>query len=393
MMEWLVYVFWLSLFVLSYTFVGYPLMIAVLARVRQQTQIQDTEFFSTVSLIVAAHNEETIIGEKILNCLALEYPPEKLQIIIASDCSQDRTDHIVAQYKAQGVQHVRLPERRGKIAAQNLAASTAKGEILAFSDSSTMLHPSSLRKMVRNFADGMVGCVSGEDKSVSTNGRQIEDEGLYVKYEMAVRRWESKLGSIVGASGCFFSLRRSLWMPQAEFLAEDFSIPLAIREQGFRTIAEPQAVVYVKTVASADSEFARRVRAAGHGLAGILCKKRLLNPFRFGLFSIQLISHKMLRFTVPFLLIATFVSNGMLVQTGLLYSSIFILQVALYVCAGIGFLLRDRLDNPRILSFPFYFVMVNGAILMAWWRMIQGQRTETWEPSHRSSSLDGTVRQ
>jgi cellulose synthase/poly-beta-1,6-N-acetylglucosamine synthase-like glycosyltransferase len=390
-MEWVLYAFWSSVILLLYTFVGYPLMIAVLALVRPRTmQIQKTGFLPTVSFIIAAHNEEAIIGEKIRNCLALDYPQEKLQVIIASDCSSDRTDEIVAQYKNTGVELVRLTERGGKIAAQNLAASTAKGEILTFSDSSTMLHPSSLKKMVRNFADGMVGCVSGEDKSVSTNRGRPEDEGLYVKYEMAIRRWESKLGSIVGASGCFFSLRRNLWTPQAEFHAEDFSIPLAIREQGFRTITEPQAVVYVKTVTSADSEFARRVRAATHGLAGLLWKKRLLNPFRFGFFSIQLISHKILRFVVPFVLIVTFITNAMLVQTGFLYALLFILQVAFYACAGIGFLLRDRLEKPRIVSFPFYFVIVNAAILTAWWRIIQGQRTATWEPSLRRSSLKVT---
>ena len=375
--------FWLSAFGVFYAFAGYPLTIGLLARVSPKPVKKDG-IAPKVSVIICAYNEEAVIGEKIENSLALDYPKEQLEIIVASDCSTDRTDQIVAEYAGRGVRLLTLPERKGKTAAQNLAVTRAEGDIIVFSDASILLEPDSIRNLVRNFSDPAVGCVSCEDKTVSIrDGKAVEDEGLYVKYEMLLRRWESSFGSLVGASGCFYGLRKSLWRHPEDFLVVDFTTALDVREQGYRTVSEPKAVAYVKAVASPDKEFARRVRTATRGLVGLLHKRRLLNPFRFGFFSFQLFSHKLLRFLAPFLLILLMIANVALVSEGALYVGVLAVQGAFYAGACVGFFLKEKPDAPRAFSFPLYFVMVNWAILVAWVRVMQGKTDATWAPTRR----------
>ena len=376
--------FWLSAVGVLYAFVGYPLAIGFLARVSPRP-IRKGSIAPKVSLIICVYNEEAVIREKIENSLTLDYPKAQLEIIVASDCSTDRTNQIVSEYAEQGVRLLTLPERKGKTAAQNLAVSSAQGEIIVFSDASILLESDSIRKLVRNFSDPTVGCVSCEDKTISIrDGKAVEDEGLYVRYEMAVRRWESQFGSIVGASGCFYGLRKPLWRQPEDFLVVDFTTALDVRELGYRTVSEPEAIAYVKTVASPEKEFARRVRTATRGLVGLLHKRRLLNPFRFGFFAFQLASHKLLRFLVPGLLILLLVSNVMLTGAGLFYLGSLALQAGFYASAWIGFLLKDRPRLPRAFSFPLYFVMVNWAILVAWARVFQGKTDATWAPTRRA---------
>lgn len=367
----------------TYTFVGYPIFMWGLANVRPQPVVKK-DISPRVSLIITAYNEEAVIREKLENSLALDYPKEQIEIIVASDCSTDRTDQIVSEYAGRGVRLLTLTERKGKTAAQNLAVTRAEGEIIVFSDASILLEKESIRNLVRNFSDPAVGCVSCEDKTVSIrDGKAVEDEGLYVKYEMLLRRWESSFGSLVGASGCFYGLRKPLWRHPEDFLVVDFTTALDVREQGYRTVSEPEAIAYVKTVASSDKEFARRVRTATRGLVGLLHKRRLLNPFRFGFFSFQLFSHKLLRFLAPFLLILLMIANVALVSEGALYVGVLALQGAFYAGACLGFLLKDRPGLPRAFSFPLYFVMVNWAILVAWVRVMQGKTDATWAPTRR----------
>jgi cellulose synthase/poly-beta-1,6-N-acetylglucosamine synthase-like glycosyltransferase len=375
--------FWCSLFFVVYAFVGYPITIGLLAHMFP-SPVARGDCRSKVILVICAYNEESVIREKIENSLALDYPKQQLEVVVVSDCSSDKTDQIVSEYEADGVRLLRLPERRGKTAAQNLAVANAKGEIVVFSDASILLEEQSIRNLVRNFADPTVGCVSCEDKAISMrDGKVVEDEGLYVRYEMAVRRWESRFGSIVGASGCFYGLRRGLWRQPDDFLVVDFTTALDIKEQGYRTVSEPQAVAYVKTVASPDKEFARRVRTATRGLVGLWHKRLLLNPLEFGAFSFQVFSHKLLRFLAPFFLILTLVSNTMLVGASYGYAGLLLVQAIFYGSAFAGYALNGRAELPRVLSFPLYFVMVNWAILVAWARVFQGKTDTMWTPTQR----------
>jgi cellulose synthase/poly-beta-1,6-N-acetylglucosamine synthase-like glycosyltransferase len=381
--EWL---FGLSAFGLIYTYIGYPFIMQLLSVMRPKPIVKQG-ITPSVSLIISAHNEERVIRDKIENSLALDYPGDKLQIIVVSDCSVDKTDKIVAQYADRGVELLSLPERKGKTAAQNMAVSRASGDIIVFSDASIVLESDSIRKMVRNFSDPAVGCVSCEDKSISVrDGTKAEDEGLYVRYEMLIRRWESLVGSIVGASGCFYGLRKSLWRWPDDFMVVDFTTPLDVYEQGFRTVSEPEAIAYVKAVSSAEEEFSRRIRTATRGQVGLLYKRRLLNPFKYGIFAFQLFSHKGLRFLAPFLLIGLLATNAILMTVSPILTICLGMQGLFYLASGMGFLLKNYPRRPRIFSFPFYFVMVNLAILIAWLRVLQGKTDTVWVPSRRVST-------
>jgi cellulose synthase/poly-beta-1,6-N-acetylglucosamine synthase-like glycosyltransferase len=376
-------VFLLAIGLVLYTFIGYPLLIAALARCRP-LMVPPLSRLPSVSLIVAAHNEEAVIAEKLDNALSLNFPLDRLEIIVASDHSTDRTDHIVSTYAGRGVKLVCLPVRGGKVAAQDRALKHAAGEILIFSDASTLLQADTLQKLVRHFADPMVGCVSCEDRSVSWRGPDaIEDEGLYVRYEMSIRRSESRLGSLVGASGCCFAIRRSLWINMDTSLAEDLMLPLHIREHGFKTVSDPEAVAYVTTVDSQVEEYARRVRTATQGIMTLLEMKRLFNPLSAGLFSLQLISHKLCRFLAPFFLLTALLSNLALTSLHPIYSILLTLQAVFYGAAAAGFAWRTRALLLRALSLPCYLVIVQCAVVHAWVRVARGSRCAVWAPSRR----------
>ncbi len=374
-------IFFLAGAILFYTFIGYPVLIATLTRGRTRV-LPALSRLPSVSIIIAAHNEEAIIADKLDNVLQIHYPPDSLEILVASDHSTDRTDEIVRSYAARGVKLVCLAQRGGKVAAQELALKQSTGDILIFSDASTFLKADIVQKLVRHFADPMVGCVSSEDRSVgATDPGRIEAEALYIRYEMLIRRAESRLGFLVGASGSCFAIRRFLWATFDRSLAEDFMLPLLIRYRGFKTVSDSEAIAYVPTVPSPEEEFARRARTATQGIMSLLEMRRLLNPWYAGSFSLLLISHKLCRFLVPFFLLAALLTNVALAGTHFVYSMALGVQVLFYGAALTGLVWRRK--GPRPLSLPFYFVIVQCAILKAWIHVGLGRRCVTWSPPRR----------
>ena len=366
---------------LFYTFIGYPVLIAILARGRART-VPTLTNLPSVSIIIVAHNEEAIIGDKLDNVLQLTYSPDRLEIIVASDHSTDRTNEIVRRYADQGVKLICLPERGGKVAAQVSALTHSAEDIVIFSDASTFLEADIVQKLVRHFADPRIGCVSGEDRSLSaTHPSRMEDEGIFVRYEMLIRRAESQLEGLVGASGGCFAIRRSLWTTFDISLAEDFMLPLLIREHGFLTLSDPEAIAYVPALASPKEEFARRVRTATQGIMSLLEMRHLLNPWHAGSFALQLISHKLCRFLAPFFLGVILLANVALAGTHAFYALALGVQVMFYGAALMGWVWRRK--GPRVISLPFYLVMVQWAILRAWIRVALGRRSATWSPSRR----------
>jgi cellulose synthase/poly-beta-1,6-N-acetylglucosamine synthase-like glycosyltransferase len=374
-------VFFLAGALLFYTFIGYPVLIVTLARGKVGV-LPTLGKLPSVSVIIVAHNEEAIIAAKLDNVLQIDYPPDRFEIIIASDHSTDRTDEIVRNCAVRGVKLVCLGERRGKVAAQDFALQHSTGEIVIFSDASTFLKADIVQKLVRHFADPMVGCVSGEDRSLSsTDQGKVEDEGLYVRYEMFIRRAESRLGCLVGASGCCFAIRRTLWTTFDISLAEDFILPLLIRERGFKTVSDSEAIAYVHAVASPHEEFVRRVRTATQGIMSLFEMRRLLNPWHAGSFSLALISHKLCRFLVPFFLLVALLTNVALAGTHPIYSVALGVQIIFYGAAVAGWVWRRK--GPRVISLPLYLVIVQCAIVRAWICAGLGHRCATWSPSRR----------
>ncbi len=367
----------LSIFFVIYAYAGYPFCLMLLSAWRRQ-EVKKGEIAPPVSLIITAYNEEKQIGSKLDNTFALDYPAERLEIIVASDCSNDGTDDAVRFHATRGVKLVRAPERKGKENAQRLAVEQATGDILVFSDTATILKPNGIRQIVRNFHDPTVGCVSSVDRFIDAEG-QVSGEGAYVRYEMWLRALETETNSLVGLSGSFFAARREVCCPWASDLQSDFNTLLNAIKKGLRGVSDPESVGYYRNIADEKKEFDRKVRTVTRGIGVLMTNLPLMNPFRYGRFAWQLFSHKLCRWAVPFLLIVAAVSNLFLLPYGQVYGLLFLGQSLFYLLAWGG---RGG-SLPGFLRIPFYFVSVNLAILTAWYRYATGERMTTWEPSKR----------
>lgn len=371
--------FWSAVALIVYAYAGYPCALVLLASVRRRVT-RKAPHTPAVSFVITAHNEEARIAQKIENTLRQDYPSSRWQIIVASDSSTDETDRIASAF-APRVTLVRVPERRGKEAAQRLAIEAASGDILVFSDVATALAPDAVRTIVSNFADPSVGCVSSVDRFVDGEGHAA-GEGAYVRYEMFLRALESGVNSLVGLSGSFFAARREVcarWAPNRQ---SDFSTLLRAVEQGYRGVLDPQSVGYYHSLDDPGREFARKVRTVIRGLSVVAANLHLLNPVRFGLFAWQLASHKLCRWLVPFGMIVALLANAALARTSPLYLALFAAQIGFYAAAWAGLRLPSRM-----LRIPSYFVIANVAVLTAWLRFARGERMVTWRPSERTAAL------
>jgi cellulose synthase/poly-beta-1,6-N-acetylglucosamine synthase-like glycosyltransferase len=369
-----------SLMLIAYTYTGYPVLIFALSRMFGRPVMQ-ASITPKVSLIIAAYNEERDIAAKIENSLALDYPKEKFEIIVASDCSRDRTDEIVRQYTNRNVILHRQPERLGKSVAQNSAMKISTGEILVFSDATTMYEPDVLRKIARNFADPEVGCVAGNlvyvDRISTAVGKGCRS---YWGYEKFLKQCESTVGSLIGVSGCLYAVRRSNYARIAHDMSSDFVIATEIHLQGRRTIYEEEAVSLEETNERSRDEFRMRVRVIEQTMSAMDRYREVLNPLRHGMYAFQMISHKLLRYAVPLFLITAFISNLFLVNESTIYHLSFWCQAALYLTALAG-LLGERM-NLKLgpLAIPYYFVLANAASLVAFLKYVRGEAHIVWEP-------------
>ncbi|NGZ01755.1 MAG: glycosyltransferase family 2 protein [Nitrospira sp. WS238] len=375
--EW---TFWGSLLFIFYAYAGYLLTLLVISRFRNRT-VSTGPIQPTVSFIITAFNEEGRIKEKIENTLQQQYPRDRLELVVASDCSSDRTDEIVRAYASSGLRLVRATQRRGKEAAQKLAVGQTSGEILVFSDTATMLPPYGIANIVKPFHDPTVGCVSSVDRFIDAEGN-VSGEGAYVSYEMLLRRLETKVNTLVGLSGSFFAARRAVCTPWADDLQSDFNTLLNSMRAGLRGVSDPDSVGYYKNLTDETKEYQRKVRTVLRGIAVFMRSLPMLNPFRYGLFAWQLFSHKLCRWLVPFALIVAFVSNVVLATQSLLYQVLLSGQVLFYFMAA-AYAWCRWIPKHNLLRLPSFFVLVNLSILDAWVRYMRGDRVFRWEPSKR----------
>jgi cellulose synthase/poly-beta-1,6-N-acetylglucosamine synthase-like glycosyltransferase len=336
-----------------------------------------------VTVIIAAFNEEKDIAGKLEMMLALAYPAKR-QIIVASDCSTDRTHDIVKSFSGRGVELVVLPARAGKTAAQNVAVQHARGDILVFTDATTQLAPDAVRKLVEPFADPRIGCVGAQLEYQSEGGTAVgRGGGLYWRYEKLIKQLESRANSLIGVSGCLYAVRRSLYSPIAPDLISDLVIALDIFSGGHVTAYVPGAVAFERTHEHAGREFAMRSRVVVRSIHALVQRARLLNPFHSGFFALQLWSHKVLRYLVPELLIAILLlSVWLAVQPGpraLFYQALAALQLLGYAAVPALYVLGRRLNiRTGSLSAPFYFMLANAAALWALISYLRGARDVTW---------------
>ena len=377
-MNWL---FWLSAMFLVYAFVGYALLLRILSIWRSRPHRRGT-IWPTVSIIIPVHNEAQLLGSKITNTLELAYPEDRREIIVASDASEDKTDDIVRSFAQYGVKLVQIPERRGKHHAQMVARDASRGEILFFTDASVRLEPCALQKMVSNFADPSVGCVSSEDQVV-TERKVWRGERLYVEFDMRLRRLEAQVGSLVGASGSCFAARREVCGVWHEKQSSDFFLPLHAVACGMRTVVDPECRGQYSVLPSAKAELHRKVRTIVHGLDVFFGHRTLLNPFRYGFFSWQLVSHKLFRWLVPFAILSLLISNLFLWKVGTFYRVSLILQMVLYG-TGLLALCTAHLKRFEVCRLAAFFLMGNAATMIAWLKFCSGEKFATWQPSRRT---------
>ncbi len=354
-------------------------MLMALSRFRSRTIEAGKDYLPLASLIVTVFNEEQRLQKKIDNTLELDYPKDKLEIIFASDASTDGTDDIIRSYGNKGIKLVRSPQRGGKENAQKCAIEQAQGEVIVFSDVATMLEKDGIRNIVSNFADQSVGCVSSEDRFINPDGT-ISGEGAYVRYEMWLRSLESRVNSVVGLSGSFFAARKEVCKNWPTNIPSDFNTLLNTIRAGYRGISDPHSVGVYNNIKDEKKEFDRKVRTITRGISALFADTSLMNPAGYGMFSWQLISHKLLRWCIPLFLAVAFVTNLFLLASGKRkYIFSFAMQKVFYGMA----LTRPFPGSWGVLKIPHYFVQVNWAIAMAWAKFLKGERFVTWSPSKR----------
>jgi cellulose synthase/poly-beta-1,6-N-acetylglucosamine synthase-like glycosyltransferase len=372
-------VFFLALALLVYTYLGYPALMFVLSRVYARP-VKRANIVPRVSMIIAAHNEEADIAAKLENALALDYPKERFEIVVASDCSSDRTDEIVKSYAPRGVKLYRQTQHFGKTIAQNSAVRITSGEILLFSDATTMYQPDVARKIVRPFADPTVGCVAGQLIYVDRKATVVGDGCTsYWGYEKMIKESESVVCSLIGVSGCLYAVRRSCHQKLANDMIDDFVIATEIRLQGLRTVYEPAAISTEDTNKQGPDEFRMRVRVIQQTFSALHRYSEVLSLGKHGLYAFQMISHKVLRYLVPVFLLLILLANGMLLHEQLIYSVSFFAQVACYLLAALGWA-GDKL-GLKLGSFalPYYFILANTAIVMAFVKFMRGESRVVWQ--------------
>jgi len=372
--------FALSVFLIFYAYFGYPLSLWVIGLFRSRDVRRGT-IRPRVTLLITAFNEEAHIAQKLKNCLALEYPEDRLQILVASDGSTDKTNIIVEQHGALGVDLVTMAERKGKENAQKEALEYATGEIVVFSDVATRLEPDGVKQIVSNFADPTVGCVSTEDRLIDEDGK-VSGEGLYVRYEMWLRRLETRISSLVGLSGSCFAARKDVCRDFSGKMQSDFRVLMSSVRMGFRGVADPKAVGYYLNILDEQREYERKVRTVLRGLTVFFNNLQLLDFRKYGIFSYQLLCHKLLRWLVPFFMILALLSNLYLAWGSPIYYLLLVLQAMFYFLGFAGMWSGAR-SCHWFMKIPMFFLTVNLSILTAWWSFFLGKRITMWQPSRR----------
>lgn len=377
MAQW---VFWLSAAGVVYAYAGYPLALLALQKlgIAAGRRTGGSAGTPALTMIIPVHNEVDRIHGKLQNTRALQYPEGKLRVLFVSDGSTDGTTEAVAAATDARINLLVCNERGGKAAALNAGLREATGEIIVFSDASIMLEPQSLTAIVKPFANPEIGCVSGEDRIPAEGG-----ESAYGRYELFIRRQETELRSIVGASGSFYAQRRELCQPFDAGLAPDFLSVLRTVEQGYRAVAEPTASGTMSALSDPRDEFTRKVRTILRGITTLAQYWRLLNPFNYGWFAISLLSHKVMRWLVPFFLLLLLASSGFLGIGSWFYRAMFVAQLMFYVLAALAIFGGPSFANTLPARITVFFTTANAATLAAWLKFALGARQELWSPTKR----------
>jgi cellulose synthase/poly-beta-1,6-N-acetylglucosamine synthase-like glycosyltransferase len=363
-----------SLFLLAYTWIGYPAIIFFLQRFLARP-VARSSIHPNVSLILAVHNEQSSVEEKLRDCLNLKYPVDRIEFLVSSDHSTDETDALVEQLALcdPRIRLLRTGTRAGKSGAQNLAAEQAKGEILFFTDANTRMNSRILEQLTENFSDPQVGLVTATINFLQPKGAVPQGQGMYWRYELLIRRAESALGILAKASGQALAVRRSLFRPMQPCYGDDCVLPLEVRIQGYRVVHDYRAVVTDTMPHSLEGEMKARIRMTARNWTGTLSQMAILNPLRFPFTSWALISHKVLRWLSPLFLFILFMSS-LASALHLRWVGLFLIQAAFYACAFLGWQCVRRGKGAGVFGYPFAFCLANVGFFFGFVRALRSQR-------------------
>lgn len=391
-MTLLAVLFWAFLFVVFYTYVGYGFVLYGVVKLREalrpRTAFADPDPWPEVTLLIAAYNEQEVVDEKMRNSLAQEYPAGRLRIVWVTDGSNDATNERLAAWSEAQV--LFRPERRGKTAALNRAFALIDTPLVICTDANTMLNAEAVREMVRLFSDPKVGCVAGEKRVAAADGANAAaTEGIYWKYESKLKEWDDRLSSACGAAGELFAVRRSLFRPVPEdTLLDDFLISMRIVMQGYRIAYSTRAYALETPSADMGEEGKRKRRIAAGGLQAIARLWPLLNPFRYGFFSWQYVSHRVLRWSLtPVLMLLLIPLNVVLAccaERNTAYVVLLVLQALFYLAGIAGWVLSRRGVKNRLFYVPYYFLFMNVNVFRGMWYLLTHKGGGAWEKARRA---------
>lgn len=384
-MTFLIITFWFSIFAILYTIALYPAILFIAGLFIKRPTKRD-DLVRSVDLIIPVCNGEKEIEKKILNCLAFDYPDHALKITIISDGSDDRTGEIAGQYVSKRVKFLSLTERHGKVAAQNIAIQDIESDIVVFTDVSILLKPDALKTILSNFADESVGAVSCRDQIEQISDEKTGD-AVYINYDMMVRKLTTRIGTLIGVTGGFYAVRREVaqggWEPS---FPPDFYAALRAIGMGYRVIEDDRVIAKYYTPNSSNAEMDRKVRTITRGMWALFQNLKLLNPLKFGVVSLQLLSHKIMRWLIPFFMIILFVSNSVIFISAdiLFYAYSFWFQVFAGLLMVISFVAISYNNlNNRFFRLPAMLFIFNLSLLISWKNVLTGKKIIKWEPTKR----------
>lgn len=370
-------IFWVSIGVIALVYFGYPLLLSLAAFFNKRPHSKN-RINPQVTLLIPAYNEENVIQDKLNNSLLLNYPKDKIEILLILDQCTDRTKEIARQYIDKGIIIIEQTPRRGKIAALNLAVPQARGEILIFTDADILLDENSVMNLVDNFSDNNIGCVGGELHYESNRDSLIEaGEGLYFSYDKFLRRKESDMQSLFVVSGSIYAMRKDLFAPIREDLADDFINPISVASKGFGVIYDQTAKAHGKIAKTTKDEFYQKVRMITQGFHASTQIYRFINSKNL-IYLVEFLFHKFLRWMIPLFLISILVTNIILLNVQF-YKVVFCGQAIFYLFSIIGLFLQERHINVKIFYVPFYYVLINVASLIGLFKFLTGETKDTWE--------------
>lgn len=390
----MVILFWVCAFIIFYTFIGYGLLLFLIIKVKsifykkKQGIINNSENYQpTCSIIIAAYNEELFIRDKILNTLSQNYPSHLSKILIVTDGSTDKTNQIIEEYPLVKLFH--SPVRNGKIDAINRIIPFVDSEIIVLTDANTFLNEGAITKICQHYLDPNIGGVAGEKRIFVNKNADVTESGesFYWKYESKLKQWDSELNTTIGAAGELFSIRTKLYQSVPKnIILDDFMISMKIVQKGYKIIYEPEAYAIETASSNIKEELKRKIRIAAGGIQSIIKLKHLLNPFKYPLLSFQFFSHRVLRWSItPFFLITIFIVNiSLYLQYDYLIYKIFLfLQISFYSLAALGYIAEKGQINLKVTYIPYYFCIMNYAVILGIYKFIRGQQNSLWEKAKR----------